>query len=293
MATIQAPAVNGHHLEPHSPSIQDVIDESDLRHPEQPRSTSVLEDKDAIDTPSWVPPTSGGATTQQKSAAAAPTTKETANLDTQSHELFPELGAPKGKQTANVVPNWGSKRSSAVSTPPNTNGATSNGVSAPVHTSSTSSQPPRFGPQSLPGQHQERISLQPSQMMPRAQMRRPLQDVLKDINKRSKANVAMSTGQGGLIWLTATGPEAACRQALHEVVAQVGSKVGGDSSFSHALPLTMYSNRSKSSFPLQHELTSSAKLAPRSRRSRRRREHVSRYRSTATRSPPPTKTTMS
>ncbi len=29
-------------------------------------------------------------------------------LDTQSHELFPELGAPKGK-SANIAPVWGAK----------------------------------------------------------------------------------------------------------------------------------------------------------------------------------------
>jgi hypothetical protein len=56
-------------------------------------------------------------------------------------------------------------------------------------------------------------------------MKKPLVDVLKDINKKSKANVTVSTGNAGLMWFSAVGPQDACRQALKDVVEQIGAKV--------------------------------------------------------------------
>jgi hypothetical protein len=56
-------------------------------------------------------------------------------------------------------------------------------------------------------------------------MKKPLADILKDVNKKSKANITMTTGQGGALWFTAIGPMDACRQALKDLVEQIGSKV--------------------------------------------------------------------
>jgi hypothetical protein len=79
----------------------------------------------------------------------------------------------------------------------------------------------------LPGKHMEQLRLAPSQMQPRGQMKKPLRDVLRDISRRSKANVDMRGGPGGSIIFEGKGSVDAVRQALREVAQQVGSKVCG------------------------------------------------------------------
>ena len=79
---------------------------------------------------------------------------------------------------------------------------------------------------SLPGQHAERVQFAPSQLTPRSELKKPVQDTLRDINKRSKARVTMSTGPGGMIIFEGTGPVEAVRHALKQVAQELGSKVG-------------------------------------------------------------------
>lgn len=78
---------------------------------------------------------------------------------------------------------------------------------------------------SLPGKHMEQLRLAPSQMMPRAQLKKPLKDILRDISRRSKATVDMRGGPGGSIIFEGKGSVESVRQALKEVAQQVGSKV--------------------------------------------------------------------
>lgn len=78
---------------------------------------------------------------------------------------------------------------------------------------------------SLPGKHVEQLRLAPSQMLPRGQLKKPLRDILRDISRRSKANVDMRGGPGGSIIFEGKGSVDAVRQALKEVAQQVGSKV--------------------------------------------------------------------
>lgn len=77
---------------------------------------------------------------------------------------------------------------------------------------------------SLPGKHLEQLRLAPSQMLPRGQLKKPLRDILRDITRRSKANVDMRGGPGGTIIFEGTGSVDAVRQALKDVAQQVGSK---------------------------------------------------------------------
>lgn len=77
----------------------------------------------------------------------------------------------------------------------------------------------------LPGKHMEQLRLAPSQMQPRGQLKKPLRDILRDISRRSKANVDMRGGPGGSIIFEGKGSVDAVRQALREVAQQVGSKV--------------------------------------------------------------------
>lgn len=62
-------------------------------------------------------------------------------------------------------------------------------------------------------------------MLSQGQMKKPLRDILRDISKRSKANVAMRSGPSGSIIFEGKGSVDAVRQALKEVAQQVGSKV--------------------------------------------------------------------
>lgn len=78
---------------------------------------------------------------------------------------------------------------------------------------------------SLPGKHMEQLRLAPSQMLPRNQLKKPLRDILRDISKRSKANVDMRGGPGGSIIFEGKGSVNSVREALKDVAQQVGSKV--------------------------------------------------------------------
>ena len=78
---------------------------------------------------------------------------------------------------------------------------------------------------SLPGRYSEQIQLHPSMMTPRNQLKKPVADILRDINKRSKANVEMKAGPGGAVVFEGTGPVDAVRVALKEVATQLCSKV--------------------------------------------------------------------
>lgn len=147
--------------------------------------------------------------------SAPPTTKQPEpqrpkeRLDTQSHELFPELGASKGK-SANVPPVWGAKT--------NTNGKTNGSGPSAV---SQGPAPAMF----IPGRNVESITLEPQDIMPRGQLRRPIADIIKDINRKSRANISMGGASNGRLKFDATGPQDVAQQALKDLVSQIGTRV--------------------------------------------------------------------
>lgn len=141
-----------------------------------------------------------------------------AALDTQSHELFPELGAPKGKSPS-VAPIWGAKS--------NANGG-SNGVSRSSTPASGTSTPSAQAPtpsMAIPGRRVETYTLAPHHVRPRSELRRPIPDILKDINRKSRANITMTQSPNGHLKFIATGPQEAAQQALKDLVGQIGLKV--------------------------------------------------------------------
>lgn len=211
----------------HPVTVEDIPDEADTRHPLPPLSSSILESKDDAPAPGWVAPISTKAAGKQKEEpSAAPV------LDTQSEELFPGLGAAsKPRQPVTVTPKWGAKSSpSSVPGTNGTNGISTNGSTTPLSQSGIStplSAVNRSAPRKMeiPGQVQERIFLEKNQMLPRPQLKKPLADILKDINRKSKkVSVTLSAGENGTTFY-ATGPSEAAVQALRDVVAQVGAKV--------------------------------------------------------------------
>jgi transcription antitermination factor NusA-like protein len=223
--------------ESHNPTVEEVPDEEDLiKHGEAPRSKSIIEGPDDIpEASTWTPPIS--TKTAEKQKVAEPSQKEnTPILDTQSHDVFPELGGPTKSAAPSFASTWGAKKPASVSTngsnglngttngsAPPTNSAPTSGTATPTSTTAAAS---RGGPTnfSIPGRQVERISLSPQALLPRSQLKKSIPDVLKDINKRSKANVTMSTGNEGMLWFNAVGPTEASRQALKDVVDQIGAK---------------------------------------------------------------------
>lgn len=227
----------------HQPQMEEVEDEEYTLHPPPSGAKSLPISTDA----SRVATPSGGPTMSEKAAGKQPARDNpppaAANkpaLDTQSDAAFPALGAPK-TQPAAAAPTMWSRKPASVGKPVNgmSNGL-ANGTNAPSTLSSgastpmsgivtpSSTAPSQRGPNaqmSLPGRYSEQIKLHPTMMTPRSQLKKPVQDILRDINKRSKANVEMKAGQGDLVIIEGTGPVDAVRIALKEAATQLCSRV--------------------------------------------------------------------
>ncbi|KAI4198882.1 MAG: hypothetical protein LQ348_001960 [Seirophora lacunosa] len=234
---------------PRGPMVEEVIDEEDLAHP--PPSALVLPPAPIAAADVDPPPLSEKAAGKQKakdepSASVPPTAKAppAAILDTKSEDAFPALGGgPKSQKAAPVAMAWGARKplgaANAVPNGINGQGPMSSTVSSRASTpasgkvastsTSTSVPPNSRGPSvpqymPIPGRHSERIQFAPSQILPRNQLKKPLQDVLRSINKGSKAKVEMKPGPNGTLIFEGTGPVDAARQALRDVAREVGSK---------------------------------------------------------------------
>nr|POE75537.1 vigilin 1 [Quercus suber] len=167
-------------------------------------------------------------------------------LDTKSEEAFPSLGAPK--QAAAPVA-WSRKPAAVARAAGGIPNGRVNGHAAPSHISSgpvsgivtpSSTAPSTRGPQvSLPGRYSEQIQLHQDMMMPRSQLKKPLLDILRDINKRSKAKVEMKAGAGNVITFEGSGPVDAVRIALKEVANQLCARVSKSHHDSDISELTM------------------------------------------------------
>jgi transcription antitermination factor NusA-like protein len=198
------------HDHTHNPTVEEVPDEEDILHPPPSASTKSPEPTEGL---------SEKATGKQKDdETPAPPKKPTVPFNTASEELFPALGPAKPRATA-VAPTWG-KKSAA---PGN---AGSNGM-APGNVNSRSSVP-AFVPavMNLPGKDSDSLHFYPAELVPKNQLKKPLNDILRDINRRSKAKVECRTGgPNGLVTFTATGPKDAVHQALKDVANEVAAKV--------------------------------------------------------------------
>lgn len=186
----------------HHVTIEDVPDEEDAANP-----SSSAADASA--------PLSEKAAGKQK-ADDAPAAPKKPALNMSSEEAFPALGPVKPRAQASVAPTWGKKPASITS-----NGVNGNGASAP---SAPAGRGPTLPSMNIPGKHTERISLASHQVAPRGELKKPINEIVRDINRRSKANLEYKQAPGALIF-EATGSVEAVRQALKEVANEVGSKV--------------------------------------------------------------------
>ncbi|KAI7452505.1 hypothetical protein KC351_g19323, partial [Hortaea werneckii] len=138
------------------------------------------------------------------------------NLDTKSEEAFPALGAPKTQAAAAPTP-W-SKKPAAVGKAANgmsngmANGAAASNISSRASTpmsgmvTPASTAPAQGGKMAMPGRNSEQIVLPISMMTPPSQLKKPMRDVIRDVNKRSKANVEVRSGPAGHYTFEGTGP---------------------------------------------------------------------------------------
>lgn len=224
----------------HPSTVEDAVDEGISQSPKAgPEATS-----DASFVPAEVP--SEKALGKQKEREDVngilqdPKSKIKAAIDHLSEESFPALGGGPKSQTPATAKSWGMKKT----TPPaqshsnGLNGSIGNGQASPSASSRASTPPVGTwnAPPSksrgiidhrlpIPGKCTERIRFAPVQLKPRVQLRKPIPEILRAINKKSKANVEMKPGPNGYLFFEATGPVDAVRQALLETAKEIGSQV--------------------------------------------------------------------
>lgn len=232
----------------HRPMIEDAVDEEDIAHP--PPSMNLAHESETTHDPvEQTQPMSEKAAGKQKardepteiSAKSKP--NGVASFDAQDQEAFPALGSgPKAPAPVPAAMAWGAKKPSSLHA--GVNGVNGNASFSSLSSSRAStptsglmtpaSNNASRGPQTrglsmpqqmpMPGRASERIQFAPSQLLPRDQLKKPLHDVLRSINKGSKAKVEMKSGPNGNIIFEGTGPVDAARQALKDLAKEVGSK---------------------------------------------------------------------
>ena len=218
----------------HHVTVEDVVDEEDVIHP-PPSAASKTDGSDAP-----------AATLSEKAAGKqraedppAQAKKTSQNLNTSSEEAFPALGPAKPRAPASFAATWGKKPASVGANgingsgqdPSNTDSRAStpaSGLATPA--SASAGRGPALQKMSLPGRSTERISFYPSQLIPRKELKKPLNDIIRDINKRSKAKLEYKAGGAdGKVVFEATGPVDDVRQSLKQIANELGSKACGPS----------------------------------------------------------------
>ena len=255
--------------ESHNPTIEDVPDEEDIAHP--PPSATVAPASSNTETASSVNGGTMSAKAQGKQKAAdepvnevngEDTKKKAPALDTASEEAFPSLGPAKAKPMAST---WGSRPAAARTngtTPNNTGFGGPTPMTMPNRTAASMAQRPAQGV-SIPGRYVEDMRMPSDQL--RTDLKRPIADLLKDINRKSKAKVDMRRGNGTMIF-QGQGPSIdSVHEILREVAAQLGQKVSIDRNGRKKPYTNNHSNKSRCKFPRLSALSSSASKVLQSR----------------------------
>jgi hypothetical protein len=208
---------HGHHV-----TVEDVVDEEDLAHP--PPSAALK--SSAADAPL----SEKAAGKQKADETPAPSKKApgSASLNTASEEAFPALGPVKPRAQAAVAPTWGKKPASLAANGVNGSGAASRASTPASGPGTPASVPTSRGPalpsMALPGKHKEQIAFLNSDLKPLKELKKPIPQIIHDINKRSKARLERKESPNGVIF-EATGPAPAVRQSLLEIANEVLAKV--------------------------------------------------------------------
>lgn len=194
-------------LEQHMSHNATVEDGSDDEARPQPAAASETPGHETMAAPS---------TSRSPSRAPSAATKP---AETNYSELFPEFGGGASKVAAPVWPARAGKTIGAV--PSNSTSQLSS--PEPVSQGLDSSVAPKL---SIPGQHQERYILPAGELLPPAQMKRPLADIVKDFNRKSRAQIKVKPHPDDMVMIEATGPKGeATTKSLKDFVALIGAKV--------------------------------------------------------------------
>lgn len=219
-------ASSAHHL-PHNPTVEEVPDESDLNGSAHPQSEKAILESvdDASAAPTWAATPSAKAAGKRKEEPSAKENRPV--IDTQSDKAFPGLGGPKPTATPPVKPTWGPGSAPSVPVNGRSNGTPATGPSTPTSDVPT---PPsgRAAPHSLANQiSAPLLVLQKHEVLPRTQMKKPLPDIIKDINKKLRTNLTVTQGAGGVLEFreTSNQKEALKKQAIRDLGQQIGVKV--------------------------------------------------------------------
>ncbi|POS87182.1 hypothetical protein EPUL_002189 [Erysiphe pulchra] len=150
-------------------------------------------------------------------------------IDNHSEELFPGLGDCNTKTISTPVwranqPNLnGHGHSQLKSSNDNSIFPNQNGVS----NKSMSNSAPKTLPPSLAGRIQApMIILQSNDVLPRNHLKKPIPEILKDINRKLRTNLSMMIGEGGVLQFreSSNQKEAVKQQAIKELGTLIGSK---------------------------------------------------------------------
>ncbi|KAF2641070.1 hypothetical protein P280DRAFT_468737 [Massarina eburnea CBS 473.64] len=215
----------------HHATVEEVVDEEDVAHPPPPATLN----KDTSDIPA-LSEKAAGKQKAEDAPAPAPAKKAPA-LNTASEESFPALGPVKPRAPV-VAPTWGNKPAS-VSTNA-VNGVNGNGVT-PSTAASRASTPasgvnspaslplgrgPALPTMNLPGKQKQSLVFDPQHLVPRNELKKPMAEIIRDINKRSKAKLDVRTGgPGNKVVFEAYGPNEAVREVLKEAADAFGRKL--------------------------------------------------------------------
>ncbi|KAF2275343.1 uncharacterized protein EI97DRAFT_501939 [Westerdykella ornata] len=198
----------------HRPTVEEVVDEEDLVHP--PSSAPLNASEPAA------PLSEKAAGKQKAEGSPAPSKKPEVPFNTASEEMFPALGPVKPRPAA-AAPSWGKKPSSGSGVNGNTNGNASSNAASRSSTPAAGMQGPAI--MSMPGKDSDSIFFLGNEIIPPKQLKKPVNELIRDINRRSKAKLEYKVGgPQGLVTFTATGPKDAVRQALKDIANEVAAK---------------------------------------------------------------------
>ncbi|KAI0010351.1 putative RNA binding effector protein Scp160 [Xylariaceae sp. FL0662B] len=192
------------------------------KHAENPLHATVEdapEEDPASETSTW------GQTMSTKAAGKQPA-RDSGPLNTQDHEAFPELGVPKTTTASKSVspPIWAGAKGGANGKVNGTSWSTNGSPRTSTPASGVSTPTAVPPPMSIPGRNVETVLLEARYILPRNQLKRPVPDIVKDINRKSRAVITMVPAPGGHLKFEATGPQDKAQQALRDLVQQVGVK---------------------------------------------------------------------
>ena len=190
----------------HHATIEDVEDEADVGHPHT--LDNITSQTPPISNGDSVPSSMKGKGRAVDNAINSRTNGKTQprSLDTQSEEAFPSLGPKKGDVLAGA-PKWGAKPST---------------ISSTGRTPTPSSGRPLTMPTN---KVHHSITIRKDEFKPASELRKPISEIIRNHNKRSRAPVTAKGGTGGTVFYAEGLNMDQVNESLKEIANEVCAKV--------------------------------------------------------------------